>query len=217
MSSTTTFRFRRTLRGILAACATSIACAGDAKTPAGPGDPTGPAFSAPIPIAIGQTIGAGTFAAGDSIVGGQGQTVQGVACDASVPTQHIHAHLTIIANGAQRAIPLAVGVVGGQVISNFVVDGRCFYWLHTHDATGIVHVEAPVSTVFTLGEFFAIWGEPLSRSNVAGFQGSVVAYVDSTRYDGDLSALALQERQQITLIVGAVPDTIPVYAIPSAF
>jgi hypothetical protein len=168
-------------------------------------------------MAIGQTIGAPTYAPGDSAVGGHGQTVQGVACDASIPTQHIHTHVSLIANGVQRAIPLAVGVDGAEVISNFVVDGRCFYWLHTHDATGIVHIEAPNSTVFTLGEFFAIWGEPLSRSNVGGFQGPVVAYVDSTRYDGDLSALQFKERQQITLIVGTVPDTIPVYAIPSSF
>ncbi len=168
-------------------------------------------------MTIGQTIGAPTYVAGDSSTGGQGQAVQGIACDGQIPVQHIHVHLTIIANGVQRAVPLAIGAVGSEVISNFVVDARCFYWLHTHDATGIVHVEAPVSTAFTLGDFFGIWGEPLSRSNVGGFQGSVVAYVDSTRYDGDLSALAFQERQQITLIVGSVPDTIPIYAIPSAF
>ncbi len=210
-------RNRRTLWGLLTACATSVACSSDARAPSDPGGSKGPAFSAPIPIAIGQTIGASTFAAGDSAAGGQGQTVQGIACDGSVPIQHIHAHLTIIANGVQRAIPLAVGAVGTEVISNFVVDARCFYWLHTHDATGIVHVEAPLSTPFTMGELFAIWGEPLTRSNVTGFQGPVVAFVDSTRFDGDLSTLAFQERQQITLIVGTIPDTIPVYAFPSAF
>jgi hypothetical protein len=217
MSTGTAFRFPRTLWMFSTACVFSIACSSDAKTPSDPGGSSGPAFSAPIPIAIGQPIGAATYTAGDSTVGGQGQTVQGVACDASIPTQHIHAHLTIIANGVQRAIPLAVGVPGAEVISNFVVDGRCFYWLHTHDATGIVHVEAPVSTAFTLGEFFAVWGEPLTRTNVGGFEGAVVAYVDSTRYDGDLSSLAFKERQQITLIIGTIPDTIPVYEIPSAF
>ncbi|MBA2686240.1 MAG: hypothetical protein H0U66_17285 [Gemmatimonadaceae bacterium] len=201
----------------LAAIGAMVACSGDARAPSDPGHPAGPAFSSPLPMTIGQTIGAPTYVAGDSSTGGQGQAVQGIACDGQIPVQHIHVHLTIIANGVQRAVPLAIGAVGSEVISNFVVDARCFYWLHTHDATGIVHVEAPVSTAFTLGDFFGIWGEPLSRSNVGGFQGSVVAYVDSTRYDGDLSALAFQERQQITLIVGSVPDTIPIYAIPSAF
>jgi hypothetical protein len=69
-------------------------------------------------------------------------------------------------------------------------------------------------TTFNLGELFAIWGQPLSSSNVAGFTGTVTAFVDSTQYTGDLSAIDFQERQQITLIVGTVPDTIPVYAFP---
>lgn len=197
----------------------AIACSGDNRSPADPDpvDPNAPTFSTPQPIAIGQTIGAATFAPGDSSVGGQGQTVRGIACDASVPVQHIHVHLTLIADGVQRAIPLAIGVTGSEVIQNFVVDGRCFYWLHTHDATGIIHVEAPVATQFTLGDLFAIWGEPLSRSNVAGVAGSVTAYIDSTRYDGDLNALGFVAHQQITLIAGTVPSQIPLYAFPSAF
>jgi hypothetical protein len=69
-------------------------------------------------------------------------------------------------------------------------------------------------TTFNLGELFAIWGQPLSSSNVAGFTGTVTAFVDSTQYTGDLGAIDFQERQQITLIVGTVPDTIPVYAFP---
>jgi hypothetical protein len=202
---------------LLFAISASIACSSDAKSPTQPRDPSEPFFSAPIAFGLGQTIGAATYAAGDSSAGGVGQRVQGIACDGSIPVQHIHVHLTLIANGVQRAIPLAVGVLGAEEISNFVVDGRCFYWLHTHDATGIVHIEAPDSAQYTLGKFFAIWGEQLSRSNVGGFQGDVTVYIDSTKYEGDLSALAFKERQQITLIVGAVPDTIPVYAIPSVF
>lgn len=205
---------------LLAVIGTSIACAGDGKNPSDPGvpvDSAGPSFSAPLPIAIGQTIGQGTYAAGDSVSGGRGQSVQGIACDGATPVQHIHVHLTLIANGVQRAIPLAIGAMGTEVIQNFVVNASCFYWLHTHDATGIVHVEAPVPATFTLGQLFAIWGQPLSRTNVAGFDGDVTAYVDSTKYDGELSALGFIAHQQITLIVGTVPAEIPIYEFPSAF
>jgi hypothetical protein len=191
----------------------AMACSSDSTSPT----PSGPAFSAPRPIAIGATIGASTYAPGDSVSGGTGQTVQGIPCDTSTPVQHIHAHLTLIADGVQRAIPLAIGIKDPFIVSNFVVAAGCFYWLHTHDATGFVHVEAPVTTAFNLGQFFAIWGQPLSRTNVGGFSGTVTAYIDSTKYDGDLSALDFQAHQQITLIVGAVPDTIPIYAFPSAY
>jgi hypothetical protein len=199
---------------IMMVAAGLVACSSDSTSP-----PTtkGPAFSAPLPIEIGHTIGAQTYPAGDSSAGGQGQTVGGVDCDTLPPIQHTHQHLTLIANGVQRAIPLGVGTKDPFIIQNFVIAARCFYWLHTHDASGILHVEAPVTTQFTLGQFFAIWGQPLSRTNVGGFSGTVTAYVDSTKFDGDLNALGLVEHQQITLIVGTVPDTIPIYAFPSAY
>lgn len=202
---------------LIIAMGAALACSSDRSIPITPPDPSGPSFSAPLPIAIGQAIGVPTFAAGDSTTGGRGQTVQGVACDSSISVQHIHAHLTLIANGVQRAIPLAIGATGTEVIQGFVVNARCYYWLHTHDATGIIHVEAPVTTPLTLGQLFAIWGEPLSRSNIAGFAGTITAYVDSSRYDGDMSTLVFAAHQQITLIVGTVPAEIPIYAFPLAF
>ena len=201
--------------GLVVATSIAVACSSDSSTKSI--TPPGPAFSAPLPIAIGATIGAQTYAAGDSSTGGQGQPVDGIACDTSTPTYHIHSHLTLIANGTQRAIPLAVGVDDPFEIQNFVIAAGCYYWLHTHDATGIIHVEAPQTGTYTLGQFFDIWGQPLSRDNVAGFTGTVTAYVDSTLYTGDLTAIDFQEHRQITLIVGTVPDTLPVYAFPSAY
>ena len=204
------------IAAISLAIATSVAfaCSSDSTQPV---TPPGPAFSAPLPIAAGEVIGAATYAAGDSSAGGQGAPVDGISCDTTTPIQHIHVHLTLIANGQQRAIPIAIGVGNPFILQNFVVAAGCFYWLHTHDATGIVHIEAPVTTTFNLGQFFAVWGEPLSSSNVAGFSGTVTAYVDSTLYTGDLGAIDFQERRQITLIVGTVPDTIPVYAFPADY
>jgi hypothetical protein len=203
------------IAAISLAIATSIAvaCSSDSTQPT----PSGPAFSAPLPIAAGEVIGAPTYAAGDSSAGGQGAPVDGISCDTTTPIQHIHVHLTLIADGQQRAIPIAIGVGNPFILQHFVVAAGCYYWLHTHDATGIVHIEAPVTTTFNLGQFFAVWGEPLSSSNVAGFSGTVTAYVDSTLYTGDLGAIDFQEHRQITLIVGTVPDTIPVYAFPADY
>jgi hypothetical protein len=200
--------------GIVLAASIAVGCSSDST---GTLAPPGPKFSAPLPIEIGQTVGTATYAAGDSSTGGQGQPVDGVACDTSTPTYHIHSHLTLIADGQQRAIPLAIGVNTPFTVQNFVIAGVCFYWIHTHDATGFIHVEAPQTDTYTLGQLFDIWGEPLARDNVAGFTGTVTAYVDSTLYTGDLTAIDFQEHRQITLIVGTVPDTIPIYAFPSAY
>ena len=63
---------------------------------------------------------------------------------------HIHPKLTIFVEGKQQLIPANIGVE-----SNFM---RA---LHTHDASGTLHIESPCSgrTDFTLGEFFEVWGE----------------------------------------------------------
>lgn len=196
------------------ACALAAACSSDKSQPA---EPAGPTFSAPMSISLGHTVGERTYADGDSSVGGHGQTVQGVACDTLTPVVHVHAHLTLIADGTQRAIPLAVGTPNPFILDSLVLAAGCFYWLHTHDATGIIHLEAPNDNTLTLGDFFAIWGQPLSRTNVGGFEGDVTAWIDSTRYDGDLAAIPISAHANITLVVGTVPAQLPLYAFPEGY
>jgi hypothetical protein len=59
---------------------------------------------------------------------------------------HIHTHLDILINGKSYTIPPQIGII----------PGKCFYWLHTHDESGVVHIESPVTRNFTLGQFFDI-------------------------------------------------------------
>lgn len=67
--------------------------------------------------------------------------------------QHIHPHLTITVNGAQETIPEDIGILGG-----------CTAEIHTHDTTGQIHVESPrAHEQFTLGQFFTVWGKPITR------------------------------------------------------
>ena len=57
-------------------------------------------------------------------------------------------------NGESETIPGDVGRTS-----------NCLFWLHTHAALGVIHVEAPVARTFTLAQFFAVWqqGKPLSE------------------------------------------------------
>lgn len=90
---------------------------------------------------------------------------------------HIHPRLTIIADGNQRTIPGNIGIQGG-----IYADHSLDQWLdtregeegtlapiHTHDSSGIIHVEARVTRGFTLGEFFSIWGQPCSSDRVLDY------------------------------------------------
>lgn len=38
--------------------------------------------------------------------------------------------------------------------------------LHTHDDSGLIHVESPKRKTFKLKDFFKVWGQPLSKKLV---------------------------------------------------
>ena len=79
-----------------------------------------------------------------------------MSCTTDMATRfHIHPHLEIKINGTDVAVPADIG------ISN-----TCMHPLHTHDATGTIHVESPVQKDFTLSDFFAVWNQPFSKDQI---------------------------------------------------
>ena len=92
-------------------------------------------------------------------VAASAQPIGGISCDAQEGQRmHIHQHLVILDHGKQVQVPFNVGQPENV---------PCIYWLHTHKTDGIIHVEAPLNRKFTLGEFFAIWGQPLNKTRAA--------------------------------------------------
>jgi hypothetical protein len=160
-------------------------------------------------------VGKAFFPPGDTPAGGNGQPVDGIeGLSREMLAVHIHAHLSLFYRGEQIAVPLAIGIVKPLRIANGFASGAALYWLHTHDATGIIHVESPDARPYTLGQFFDIWGRGLDRNGVAGMQGTVHAFVDGHPYSGDLRAIVLTAHEQITLEVGEPVVTPPVYTFP---
>ncbi len=170
----------------------------------------------PTLLVQGTEVGKPVFPPGDTARGGNGQPVDGIeALEREMLKTHFHSHLALFYKGEQIAIPYGIGIVKPfQVENGFVGGGRAIYWIHTHDATGIIHVESPSDRTYTLGNFFAIWGEPLGRNNVAGFRGKVQAYVNGKPFHGDPRQIPLGEHTEITLVVGAPSVTPPRYEFP---
>jgi hypothetical protein len=136
-----------------------------------------------------------------------GQPRDGISCQTSEQTLfHIHAHLTVFVNGSARQVPAAVGIPGAVAQStpagSFVAQGTCFYWLHTHAADGIIHIESPVHRSYTLGNFFDEWGQPLSTSRVGPASGHVVAIYNGQVFTGNPRDIPLTAHAQIQLEVG---------------
>lgn len=148
----------------------------------------------------------------DTALGGHGSPIDGIPCEAEMVAVHVHSHLALFVNGKQIEIPGYIGMTPTPT-------GGCLYWLHTHGPDGIIHVEAgsaaaPNGGHYTLGNFFDIWGQPLTRTQVGVFKGPVTAYVNGQEYTGDLSAIPLRSHQQIVLEVGQPLAPPPAYRFP---
>jgi len=129
-------------------------------------------------------------------------------------TYHVHTHLGIYLNGEAITVPEAVGIVPGPVSTTGT---RCFYEIHTHDLTGKVHVEAAEPGVFTLGNFFAIWGQPFNNTSVGDITGlPIVVYsVDDNVVtevpDDEWNDIELTSKRQIVIQIGTPLTEIPNY------
>ena len=139
-----------------------------------------------------------------------GTTVDGVQC---APIEqlvyHIHAHLQVYVDGQPRALPGAIGLLGPVAqqtpYGSFYGAQQCYYWLHTHASDGVIHIESPSVRVYTLGNFFDEWHQPLSATHVAGADGEVVAFLNGKRWTKGPRAIPLVPHASIQLDVGS-PD-----------
>ncbi|MBV9094312.1 MAG: hypothetical protein JO132_10615 [Streptosporangiaceae bacterium] len=136
-----------------------------------------------------------------------GQPVAQISCQVGEQTVfHIHAHLTIFVNGQARQVPAAIGIPGAQAQQTpygpFIAAGTCFYWLHTHAADGIIHIESPIQRTYTLGDFFDIWGQLLGPGQVGPATGHVIALYNGRVYEGNPRDIPLTAHAQIQLDIG---------------
>ena len=136
-----------------------------------------------------------------------GETVAGVSCDAMEGQRvHIHQHLVLLDHGNPVPIPANVGRP---------LVRQCLYWIHTHTPDGIIHIESPTARTFTLAEFFTIWGQPLSRTQVAsmkaGKNAPIKIWVDGKPYTGDPRKIQLTAHADIVIEAG------PPYPPPPKF
>jgi hypothetical protein len=116
---------------------------------------------------------------------------------------HIHAHLSMYIDGQNVPLPAQIGITN-----------TCFYWLHTHDTSGIIHMESPIQTTFTLGTFLQLWRQQFSQlqyQNQLSSTDGWKIYIDGKPYNGDFNKIELKSHELITLAYNSPninPDTI---------
>ena len=193
---------------------------------------TNPPYMAYVVAGILLVLFVGLFVYGKINSGSQGgaPTVHGskvdISCGAGEQTQvHYHVGIQVVLHGTNEAnfLTPGAGIMGGESAPS------CLYWLHVHSANAnTIHIEAPASDTFTLGDWFKVWdtwatnsGQPhetLSSTQVGQYKlqtgDSLKIYVDQNDgkgpqlYEGDPAQIVLKSHEVITIVIGP-PDLQP--------
>jgi len=161
-----------------------------------------------IGVIVAAAIGIGLAIASSKALSGAGVSalaIDGIQCNnVEQLVSHIHAHLDIFINGQPYTIPSQIGITD-----------KCFYWLHTHDESGIIHIESPVAKDYTIGQFFDIWNKKFSNTqildNIVNGKNTLNVYVNGNKVNAGVNYrdIKLKAHDEIAVVYGKPPSTIP--------
>ncbi len=131
-------------------------------------------------------------------------------------TLHIHQHLDIYINGQKIPVPAGIGINEQE---GFIAP------IHTHDNTGIIHVESPTIQNFTLGQFFNIWDVRFNQNCIGDYcnsdNSSLRIFSNGQEVKSNFTNLVLEPHQEIVLVYGTnqnLPKPIPSqYSFPENY
>lgn len=117
---------------------------------------------------------------------------------------HIHQHIDVYVNRHHVTVPADIGI-------NF--DAQYISPIHTHDTSGVIHIESPTVQTYTLDQFFGVWGVRLTPGYLGGYRATkqkpLRVYVNGHQVQGDFRLVQLQAHQEIAVVYGKSPKHIP--------
>jgi hypothetical protein len=108
---------------------------------------------------------------------------------------HYHARLRVEVDGRDVEVPAHIGI-GTEGLSE----------LHTHDTTGIIHIESAEDVPFTLGQFMTEWDVALTPTclgdRCADAGHALTVTVDDEPYRGNPAEIVLGASMEIGITYG---------------
>ncbi len=127
----------------------------------------------------------------------------------------LHFHLRVFVAGRPVKVPASVGLAGEEIAGGIMTSGFVTE-MHTHDASGWVHIHAVAPREFLLGEFFDVWGVALTGERLGGYCAddgtAVVVFADGVAAEGNPRSVELTEGAAIVVTFGTdaeLPDPVP--------
>jgi hypothetical protein len=123
--------------------------------------------------------------------------ISGITCDkVEHLVYHNHTKLIIKFQNETHNIPAGVGIIPND----------CIFWLHTHDDSGIIHIESPIKTAFSLDQFLKVWNifdnssfiKNISKNDIAA-NVSMISENGSQIKSDNYKAIILENNAIITL------------------
>ena len=197
-SSPTTSSSSSTTSSSSSTTTTTTTTSTSSAAPVAQGSPNGLSYEG-IPLQVGPFI-----APADTT----GTTpVDGIKC---APVEqlvyHIHAHLSVFDDGRLYALPAGIGIPGSSTVQTsegpVATGGQCFYWLHTHTSDGVIHIESPTRRIYTMGQFFDEWHQPLTANRVGTLHGKISAYFNGKPWTKSVRAIPLLPHALIQFDIG---------------
>ncbi|HEY1479856.1 MAG TPA: hypothetical protein VGF46_07480 [Gaiellales bacterium] len=178
-------------------------CGGSGAAPVSQQPDTSDPVAGPTIVTRPIGVGPGYRLASHGPIAARARPIAGLACRPGSLPGPIVAHLEIFARRETLIIPEGIGVVAA----------RCRYPLRTLDPTGLIVASRPG---LTLGDLFAVWGQPLGARRLAGFRGPIVAFVGGRRVRGPVARIPIRHHSQIVIEVSGYVPPHAHYVFPRA-
>jgi hypothetical protein len=115
---------------------------------------------------------------------------------------HIHALLHVYVQGQPVTVPANIGISAAAQLESP---------MHTHDTSGIIHIEAGQQFPFRLADFFAVWGVVFTNQQLGGYinsgQETVQVFVNGSHI-ADPSTYEIRSHDNIVVAYGR-PGSFP--------
>lgn len=120
---------------------------------------------------------------------------------------HLHQRMDLFINGKAFPVPPLIGI---NPVAGFISP------IHTHDETGVIHIESFTIVPYTLGQFFDIWGVRLTDTCLGGYcntgEKKLRVYVNGKPVGSNPREILLANDQAIVVTYGTakeLPNPIP--------